>query len=72
MRRVKEQDEATVRPWQGSPPLNPSDGMFVIRASFQLADGTRHLGYLTPPAQTEDSVGTVQPIIVTDQGQVMF
>lgn len=66
------QDEATVRPWEVSPPVNAGDGMFVVRASFQLADGTRAVGYLTPPVQGDDSIGTVQPVIVTDQGQVMF
>ena len=66
------QDEATVRPYEGSPPLDPSDGMFVVRARFDLADGTRLHGYLTPPVQDNAAIGTVQPIIVTAQGQVMF
>lgn len=66
------QDEATVRPWDGEPPLDPSDGMFVVKASLMLADGTRYLGYLTPPVQGDDSIGTVQPVIVTDQQQLMF
>ena len=39
------QDEATVRPWEGGEPLNPADGMFVVRATFELADGTRLVGY---------------------------
>jgi hypothetical protein len=66
------QDEATVRPWPGVPPLDPSDGMFVVQASLVLADGTRHRGYLTPPVQGESSIGTVQPIIVTDEGLFSF
>ena len=66
------QDEATVRPWDGTMPLDPSDGMFVVKASLVLADGTRHLGYLTPPVQGDDSIDTVQPVIVTDQWQLMF
>ena len=66
------QDEATVRPYQASGPLNPSDGMFVVRAQFQLADGTRFAGYLTPPVQGDSGLGTLQPIVITDRGQVVF
>lgn len=67
-----DQDEATVRPWEGGEPLDPADGMFVVRATFVLADGTRLGGYVTPPAQGGDSIGTIQPIIVTPEGQVGF
>lgn len=66
------QDEATVRPFQNKPPLNPSDGMFVVAASFALADGTKMNGYLTPGVQGDTSLGTIQPIILADSGQVMF
>jgi hypothetical protein len=55
-----------------SGPLDPSDGMFVVRTSFTLADGSQMQGYLTPPAQCGDSLGTLQPIIVTDHGHVGF
>jgi len=66
------QDEATVRPFERSLPLDPGDGMFVVRARFRLADGTPLLGYLTPPVQADSSLATIQPIIVTPKGQVMF
>lgn len=66
------QDEATVRPYQFSGKLDAADGMFVVRASFALADGSRFMGYLTPPVQGDDGLGTLQPIIVTEQGQVGF
>jgi hypothetical protein len=66
------QDEATVRPYQPNGPLNPSDGMFVVRTQFQLADGTSMPGYLTPPVQGDSSVGTLQPIVITEKGQVVF
>jgi len=66
------QDEATVRPYEGSPPLDPSDGVFIVRARFDLADGTRLHGYLTPPGDGPSGVRTIQPIIVTTGGQVMF
>jgi hypothetical protein len=66
------QDETTVRPLEPCDELDPSTGMFVVRATFRLADGTEHRGYLTPPVQGDDSLGTLQPVVVTDQGQVLF
>ena len=66
------QDEATVRPWEGGEPLDPDAGMFVVRAHFELADGTAAVGYLTPPVQGNASLGTIQPILLTGQGQVPF
>jgi hypothetical protein len=64
-------DESTVRPFAVSGPLDSSDGMFVVRAVFTLADGSRMQGYFTPP-QRDDTIGTLQPIIVTERGQVRF
>ncbi len=69
---VEGQDEATVRPWHVEGPLDPSDGMFVVRAKFVLADGTAFAGYITPPEDGEGSLGALQPVIVTDSGQVGF
>jgi hypothetical protein len=66
------QDESTVRPYPASGPLDPADRMFVIRAVFTLADGSRMQGYFTPPRGDDDSIGTLQPIIVTERGQVRF
>ncbi len=66
------QDEATVRPYQPNGPLDPSDGMFIVRARFVLADGTQMRGYLTPPVQEDSGLGTLQPAIVVDGGQVSF
>ena len=42
-----------------------------VRARFTLADGTQHLGYLTPAADPND-LGTLQPQIVTEDAQVGF
>jgi hypothetical protein len=64
------QDESTVQPCVSSGPLDPADRMFVVRAVFILADGSRMKGYLTPPGRGHAGVGTLQPIIVTDRGQV--
>jgi hypothetical protein len=68
----KGQDEATVRPFTASRPLDPADRMFVVRAVFTLADGSKMTGYLTPPVRGQEGLGTLQPIIVTERGQVRF
>jgi hypothetical protein len=65
-------DESTVRPHAVSGALNSADRMFVVRAIFTLADGSRMHGYLTPPRGDDSSLGTLQPTIVTDRGQVRF
>ena len=64
------QDEATVRPHETSGTLDPSDGMYIVRASFLLADGTKAQGYLIPSVQGDNYLGTLQPIIVTATGQI--
>lgn len=66
------QDEATVRPYQPKGPLDPGDGMFVVRARLKLADGTQVRGYLTPPVQGDSGLGTLQPAVVVEGGQVSF
>ncbi|MFZ2641827.1 MAG: hypothetical protein WA117_12580 [Verrucomicrobiia bacterium] len=66
------QDEATIRPYELRSSLDPSDGMFIVRARLTLADGTRMLGYLTPPVQGDATLGTLQPAIVTTDAQVSF
>jgi len=65
-------DESTVRQYSALGPLDPADGMFVVRAVFTLADGSRMRGYFTPPSRDDASMGTLQPIIVTERGQVRF
>lgn len=65
------QDEATVRPYDKSGPVDPAAGMFIVRARFTLADGTQHFGYLTPADDPQD-LGTIQPQVITKQGQVGF
>jgi hypothetical protein len=69
---VAGQDEATVRPFETDGALDPCAGMFVVRAVFTLADGSSLGGYLTPPPPGDSSLGTSQPIVVTDAGQVGF
>jgi hypothetical protein len=63
-------DECTVRPHTASGALDPVDRMFVVRTVFTLADGSSLKGYCTPPLRGDNSIGALQPIIVTDRGQV--
>lgn len=65
-------DEATVRPYASVGPLDPTERMFIVRALFTLIDGTKLNGYCTPPLRGDASIGTLQPIIVTERGQVRF
>ena len=67
-----DQDEATVRPLALSGPLDPTVGMYIVAARFWLADGTEMRGYLTLPSGDDRGLGTVQPQIVTECGQVGF
>jgi hypothetical protein len=69
---VSGQDEASVQPFAVAGPLDPTERMFVVRAVFTLADGTKMTGYLTPPVKGRDGIGHLQPIIVTARGQVRF
>ena len=64
------QDEATVRPFEFTPPLDPNEGMFIVQAEFVFADGTEMKGYLTP--SSERKIGYVQPIIIADNNQIGF
>ena len=66
------QDECTVRPFRTDGPIDASSGMYVIRATFTLADGSTAVGYVTPPIEPDDDLGAVQPVVITRDGQVMF
>ena len=75
--RLDEEDgadhnESTVRPHTAPGPLDPTDRMFIVRAVFTLSDGSRMQGYCTPSRLGDASLGTLQPIIVTERGQVRF
>jgi hypothetical protein len=66
------QDETTVRPLAVSGDLNPSAGVVIVRARFILADGTEMTGYLTLRVPPDNGLDSLQPVIVTDEGQVLF
>jgi hypothetical protein len=65
-------DESTVGPYPKVGVLNPTDRMFVVRTIFALADGSQMQGYVSPPGRGEEGLGALQPIIVTERGQVRF
>jgi hypothetical protein len=55
-----ETDEETFRPWMGALPVGPSDGMLLVRGTFELRDGSRHDGFMTP-AFKEGDLGMLHP-----------
>ena len=62
-----ETDEETFRPWTGPLPVGSSDGMLLVRAIFELHDGSHHDGFLTP-AFKEGEIGALHPhLFVGDQ-----
>jgi hypothetical protein len=70
---VEGQDETTVRPFVFTGVLDTSRGSFLVKADYTLADGSRSLGFLTPPPPSAArDLGHVQPCIVTPSGHVNF
>ena len=66
---VDGQDEATVRPYLNTP-IEPTEGMLVVRAKFTLADGTVAIGFMTPPQSVSSDIRDHQPSIITNGRQV--
>jgi hypothetical protein len=66
-----ETDEATFRPWTGALPADRGEGMLLVRAVLELADGTRLIGFVTPAFKDAD-VGTQQPHIFAGQRLFRF
>ena len=56
----EETDEETFRPWTGGLPADPAAGMLLVTASYELPDGSRYPGFLTPDRDPAD-LGTLQP-----------
>lgn len=65
------QDERTVRPRAVAEPIERGDYV-VVKATFELADGTLMGGFLTPPAPDDNSIGQVQPVVLLEHGAVGF
>jgi hypothetical protein len=56
-------DEETFRPWTGPLPIDPSEGMLLVRATIELSDGTQFPGFVTP-ALDEGDLGTQPQMFV--------
>lgn len=69
---VEGQDEATVRPVNLNNLEDALAGICIAKARFELADGSTMHGYLTPRIPGSADLGSVQPAIVTEDGQVSF
>lgn len=62
-------DETDFRPWTGKLPVSPEDGMYLVRATFTLADGRVLNGFLTPQIDSEPlNLGIIQPQVFLPSG----
>lgn len=64
--------EAAVRPYRGRLADLSAAELGAVRAEFHLADGTRRTGYFTPSGPGAQDMSALQPVIVTEEGQVSF
>lgn len=65
-------DEETFRPWQDALPVDPTNGMFLVKATLHLADGTSFPGFATPAISEADRTppfGLIQPQLFLPSGQ---
>ena len=69
---IEGQDEATVRPVILNNLQDALAGLCIAKARFKLADGSAMYGYLTPGIPGSSDLGSIQPAIVTNSGQVSF
>jgi hypothetical protein len=63
-------DEETFRPWTGNLPVDPSQGMFLVRARLVLADGTAMAGFATPAPVGTPDLGLMQPQLFLPDGSL--
>jgi len=55
-------DEETFRPWSGTFPVDAPQAMLLVKASFELKDGSEYPGFMTPTPDAGD-LGTQQPYL---------
>jgi hypothetical protein len=55
-------DEETFRRYTGKLPADPAEGMLLVRAVFELRDGSRYRGFVTPAAEGWDKGLVGRPI----------
>ena len=74
--QVEDQNEKTLSPYIKSPAHNQTS--LLVRATFELANGIVHVGYIKPLEKGENKLMhpllpyDLTPVIVTDQGHVAF
>lgn len=71
----QEVDEETFRPWDGSLPVSPHEGTFLVAARFTLAGGSELSGFVTPQPgswvrRAQLDVGILQPHVFTRSGHL--
>lgn len=64
--------DAAVRPYAGELEHPCAAELCAVRAEFQLADGTIRTGYFTPSGPGVRDMSALQPVVVTEEGQVPF
>ena len=64
-------DEETFRPWTGKFPVDFSEGMLLVKASFELRDGSIYTGFVTP-SETSGDLGTQQPQLFVGEQRFGF
>jgi hypothetical protein len=65
-----ETDEETFRPWTGPLPVDPSQGMFLLRSAITLRDGSVFKGFITHPSSHEPpNMGEIQPYLFLPDGE---
>ncbi|BBO86152.1 hypothetical protein DSCO28_67180 [Desulfosarcina ovata subsp. sediminis] len=66
-------DEETFRPWYKDLPADPSETMFLVKATLTLADGTKMSGFVTPQSPNDSSgkphLGLIQPQLFLPEGR---
>jgi hypothetical protein len=68
---IEGQDETTIRPIASGTPAALGFGV-IAAANFELADGTRLIGYVNASPEAADDISAMQPVVVCDRGQVGF
>lgn len=75
---VQGQNEKSLRPYLIPPPLDRDKAYLLVRAKFTLANGAEKIGFIKPIKQGDIQLMQpllpydLNPVIVTDQGQVAF
>lgn len=64
-------DEETFRPWTDAIPVDPANGMFLVRAAVTFADESEAEGFLTPAFEAGD-MGTMQPHVFVSERSFGF